>query len=81
MMKICIYRGDYMADYENLIDITAAKQREQSNRIDNALFFISQIKDHTKFRVDRDVVEIKFSDTKNTLSNAITSYLQQKNRL
>jgi len=69
-----------MTDYENLIDITTIKQLEQSSRVDNALFFISQIKDHTKFRVDRDVIEIKFADTKNTLSNAIISYLQQKSR-
>ena len=70
-----------MTDYDELVDIRTVKQREQSSRIDNALFFVEQIKTHTKFRVDRDVVEIQFSDTGKTLQSALTSYLQQKIRV
>ena len=66
--------------YDELVDIRTVKQREQSSRMDNALFFVAQIKNHKMFRVGDDVVEIKFADTENTLSSALTSYLQQKNR-
>ena len=69
-----------MTGYEELIDIRTVKQREKSSRADNAFFFIQQIKTHTKFRVDRDVVEIRFSETGKTLSAALSSYLQQKSR-
>ena len=72
--------GD-MTGYDELVDIRTVKQRERSSRVDNALFFMEQIKSHTKFRVDRDVVEIRFSDTDKTLSKALTSYLQQKSRV
>jgi len=69
-----------MINYDELIDIRTVKQREKSGRVDNAIFFLEQIKTHTKFRVDRDVVEIKFSETEKKLSTALASYLQQKNR-
>ena len=69
-----------MTGYEELIDIRTVKQREKSSRVDNALFFIEQIKTHTQFRIDRDVVEIQFVDTGKTLSKALASYLQQKSR-
>jgi len=69
-----------MIGYEELIDIRDVKQREKSSRTDNALFFIEQIKKHTKFRVDRDVVEVQFIETGKTLSIALSSYLQQKSR-
>jgi uncharacterized protein (DUF4415 family) len=69
-----------MTDYDELVDIRTVKQRERSSRVDNALFFVKQIKSHTRFRVDRDVVEIQFNDTGKSLSTVLASYLQQKNR-
>jgi len=69
-----------MVGYEELVDIRTVKQREKSGRVDNALFFIEQIKTHTLFRVDRDVVEIQFAETGKTLSAALASYLQQKSK-
>lgn len=71
---------DDMTGYDELVDIRTVKQREKSSRVENALFFVEQIKSHTKFRVDRDVVEIQFSCTEKSLSTALTSYLQQKSR-
>jgi len=70
-----------LINYDELIDIRNVKQREKSSRIENALFFITQIKTHTKFRVDSDVVEIQFLDTEKTLSTSLASYLQQKSRV
>jgi len=69
-----------MADYDDLVDIRTVKQRERSSRIDNALFFVEQIKTHTIFKVDRDIVELQFTDNGKTLSTVLTSYLQQKSR-
>ena len=69
-----------MIGYDELIDIRTVKQREKSGRVDNAIFFIEQIKTHTRFKVDRDVVEIQFAETSKTLSSALSSYLQQKSR-
>lgn len=69
-----------MVDYEELIDIRSVKQRKNSSRVDNAFFFIEQIKNHTLFKVERDVVEIKFSGVPKTLSSALVSYIHQKIR-
>ena len=69
-----------MIDYDELVDIREVKQRERSSRVDNALFFVEQIKNHTKFRVGRDVVEIHFADTDKTLGAGLAAYLSQKNR-
>jgi len=69
-----------MGDYDNLVDIRAIKLRERSSRADNAFFFIEQVGTHTRFKVDRDVVEIQFGGMSNTLSTALANYLQQKNR-
>ena len=69
-----------MTNYDELVDIRTVKHCEKSSRVDNALFFIEQIKTHTKFRADHDVVEIKFADTNKTLSTALASYIQQKSR-
>ena len=70
-----------MRDYDNLIDIRAIKQRERSSRVDNAFFFIEQVGMHTRFRVDRDVVEIRFADIGKTLSATLANYIQQKSRV
>ena len=69
-----------MNDYANLVDIRSVKRKEKSSRTENALFFLEQIKNHKRFKVDHDVVEIQFSETGKTLSVALASYIQQKNR-
>jgi hypothetical protein len=67
-------------EYAELVDIRSVKVREKSGRVDNALFFLEQIKNHKMFRVDRDVVEICFSETQKPLCSALSSYIQQKSR-
>jgi len=69
-----------MANYDELVDIRTVKLREKSSRVENALFFLEQIKSHTHFRNGRDVIQIQFAETDRTLSVALASYLQQKNR-
>ena len=69
-----------MVCYDDLVDIRTVKQKEKSGRVENALFFLDQIKNHTLFKVDRDVVEIQFTGTNKTLASALASYIQEKNR-
>ena len=45
-------------DYENLVDIRTVKLREGATRLENALYFLEQIKNPHKFKVGEDVVEI-----------------------
>jgi hypothetical protein len=69
-----------LVDYSELVDIRYVKKKEKSSRIENALFLLEQINDHKMFRVDGDIVEIRFNDTGKTLSDVLTSHLQQMNR-
>ena len=69
-----------MANYDELVDIRSVKLKEKSSSVDNALFFLEQIKNHTLFKVDHDVVEIRFAGANKTLATALASYIQEKNR-
>ena len=44
--------------YDDLVDIRNVKLREGATRLENALYFLEQIKNPHKFRVGNDVVEI-----------------------
>ena len=79
-LEVSSHTGQAKTGYENLIDIRTVKLKEKSSRRENAMFFLEQIKDHRNFRVDMDIVEIRFIDTDRTLSDALASYLQQKSR-
>ena len=69
-----------MTDNANLVDIRTVMRKENSSRVDNAMFFLEQVKNHTLFRVDQDVVEVRFSGKGRTLSASLASYIQEKNR-
>ena len=70
-----------MTGYDELVDIHEVKQSTTSSRVDNAVSFLAQIKNHTLFRVGHDVVEIQFTENGKTLSSALAAYLQQKSRV
>lgn len=61
--------------YKDLIDICTTKRRENSTRMENAKFFLEQIKNPTMFRVGEDVVELEFLEENITLSNCISKIL------
>jgi len=44
--------------YDDLVDIRNVKLRDGATRLDNALYFLEQIKNPHKFRVGNDIVEI-----------------------
>ena len=44
--------------YDDLVDIRDVKLREGATRLENALYFLEQIKNPHKFRVGNDIVEI-----------------------
>lgn len=62
-------------NYMDLVDICTVKRRENSTRIENARFFLEQIKNPTMFRVGEDVVVLEFLDDLDTLSNCILKLL------
>ena len=46
--------------YNNLIDIRTVKLRDGASRLENAIYFLEQIKNPHMFRVGEDIVEICF---------------------
>lgn len=45
-------------DFENLVDIRNVKLRDGASRLDNAIYFLEQIKNPHLFKVGEDIVEI-----------------------
>ena len=44
--------------YDDLVDIRSVKLRDGATRLENALYFLEQIKNPHRFRVGNDIVEI-----------------------
>lgn len=64
-------------DYENLVDIRTVKLRDGATRLDNALYFLEQIKNPHKFRVGGNIVEICFSGEE-SLSDVLAKHFSRK---
>jgi hypothetical protein len=65
------------AGYEDLVDIRTVKLRDGATRLENALYFLEQIKNPHKFRVGGDVVEIGFSGDE-SLSDVLAKHFSRK---
>jgi len=63
--------------YEDLIDIRGVKLRDGASRLDNALYFLEQIKNPHMFRVGDDVVEICFAGEE-SLSSVLVKHFNRK---
>jgi len=63
--------------YENLTDIRGVKLRDGASRLENAMYFLEQIKNPHKFRVGNDVVEICFAGEE-SLSNVLVKHFNRK---
>lgn len=63
--------------YENLVDIRGVKLREGATRLENALYFLEQIKNPHKFRVGEDVVEICFAGDE-SLTDVLVKHFNRK---
>ena len=63
--------------YENLVDIREVKVKAGASRIENALYFLEQIKNPHKFKVGEDIVEICFVGEE-SLSNVLVKHFNRK---
>ena len=62
---------------ENLVDIRSVKLRDGVSRLENAIYFLEQIKNPHKFRVGDDIVEICFAG-EDSLSNVLVKHFNRK---
>ena len=65
------------AGYDDLVDIRDVKLRDGASRLENALYFLEQIKNPHKFRVGGDVVEI-CCNGEESLSNVLVKHFNRK---
>ena len=63
--------------YDHLVDIKTVKLRDGASRIENALYFLEQIKNPHKFKVGSDIVEICFAGDE-SLSNVLVKHFNRK---
>lgn len=68
---------DKSYNYEDLVDIRTVKLREGASRLENALYFLEQIKTPHVFRVGSDVVEIYFAGEE-SLSDVLVKHFKRK---
>jgi hypothetical protein len=64
-------------DYGELVDIKTVKLREGASRLENALYFLDQIKNPHKFRVGNDVVELCFVGDE-SLSSVLAKHFSRR---
>jgi len=62
---------------EKLVDIRKVKLRDGASRLENAMYFLEQIKNPHKFRVGEDTVEICFAGEE-SLSNVLVKHFNRK---
>jgi len=63
--------------YDDLVDIKTVKLRDGASRLDNAVYFLEQIKNPHVFRVGDDVVELSFAGDE-SLSNVLVKHFNRK---
>ena len=66
-----------ITDYENLVDIKTVRLRDGASRLENAMYFLEQIKNSHKFRVGENVVEICFAGEE-SLSNVLAKHFSRR---
>jgi len=64
-------------EHESLIDIRTVKLRDGSSRLENALYFLEQVKNPHKFKVGEDIVEICFVG-KESLSDVLVKHFNRR---
>ena len=63
--------------YDDLVDIRNVKLRDGATRLENALYFLEQIKNPHKFRVGENIVEIYFVGEE-SLSDVLAKHFSRK---
>lgn len=63
--------------YNDLVDIKTVKLRDGASRLENAMYFLEQIKNPHIFKVGDDVVELCFAGEE-SLSNVLAKHFSRK---
>lgn len=63
--------------YDGLVDIKTVKLRNGVSRLENAMYFLEQIKNPHVFRVGDDVVEVCFAGEE-SLSDVLVKHFNRK---
>jgi hypothetical protein len=74
---VAIKNPTLFEDYGDLVDIKTVRLREGVSRLENAMYFLDQIKNPHKFRVGDDVVELCFAGEE-SLSNVLAKHFSRK---
>ena len=74
---IAVKNPSLFEDYGKLVDIKTVKLKDGVSRLENALYFLEQIKNPHKFRVGNDVVELCFVGEE-SLSNVLAKHFSRK---
>jgi hypothetical protein len=64
-------------NYNALVDIKTVKLRDGVSRLENAMFFLEQIKNPRLFRVGDDIVELSFAGEE-SLSSVLVKHFNRK---
>ena len=76
-MEKALIKTTLINDYEDLVDIRTVKLRVGAPRVENAMYFLEQIKNPHKFRVGNDVVELCFAGEE-SLSEVLVKHFSRK---
>ena len=74
---IAINNSSLLDDYGELVDIKTVKLKDGVSRLENAMYFLEQIKNPHKFKVGNDVVELCFAGEE-SLSNVLVKHFNRK---
>jgi len=66
-----------LGSYDNLVDIRNVKLRDGASWVENAMYYLEQIKNPHMFKVGEDVVEIHFAGEK-SLSDVLAKHFSRK---
>jgi len=70
---VAVRKHSVFDGYDDLVDIKTVKLRDGVSRLENAMYFLEQIKNPYVFRVGDDVVEICFAGEE-SLSNVLAKH-------
>ena len=74
---IAIKESSVFDGYNDLVDIRTVKLRDGASRLENAMYFLEQIKNPHVFKVGNDVVEVCCIGEE-SLSNVLAKHFNRK---
>ena len=77
MQNIMTLNSNTFNRHDDLVDIRTVKLRDGATRLENALYFLEQIKNPHKFKVGDDVVEVCFAGEE-SLSDVLVRHFSRR---